>query len=195
MTTKSVEPRLSTTSRPDVEGGDTGGGGGAGPGRLRAVFSFPGTVNEYAARSVAVGVALLGVATLITGWRWLLIPLAYGFWARLLSGPTLSPLGQFVTRVVVPGLGLPDAPTPGAPKRFAQGIGATLTSAALIAWLLGAGTVSVVLVAMLVVAASLEAVIGFCLGCYVFGHLMGLGVVPESVCEDCADIWRRIDRP
>ena len=30
---------------------------------------------------------------LATGWYWLLIPLAYGFWARVLTGPKLSPLG------------------------------------------------------------------------------------------------------
>lgn len=161
----------------------------------RSVFSFPETVNEYAARSVAAGVVILSAVTLATGWHWLLIPIVYGFWARLLTGPTLSPLGQFATRVAVPRLGLPNVPTPGAPKRFAQGIGATLTTAALIAWLAGATTVSTVLLVMLLVAASLEAFIGFCLGCYIFGHLMSIGVIPESVCEDCADIWRRIDRP
>ena len=33
---------------------------------------------------------------------------------------------------------------------------------------------------------------GFCLGCWMFGHLMRFGVVPESVCEDCADVSRRL---
>ena len=116
------------------------------------------------------------------------------FWARFLTGPTLSPLGQFVTRVAVPTLRLPNVVTAGAPKRFAQGIGALLTSAALVTWLIGAATLSSVFVAMVMVAASLEAVIGFCLGCYIFGKLVNAGVIADDVCEDCADIWRRVDR-
>lgn len=195
MTTNQVEYQLRTASDPAPIEVPTRVGHDDDPGLFRSVFSFPETVNEYAARSVATGVVVLAGVTLVTGWWWLLIPLVYGFWARLLTGPTLSPLGQFATRVAVPGLRLPDVPTPGAPKRFAQGIGAVLTTAALIAWLVGAGTVSTVLVIILLVAASLEAGIGFCLGCYIFGHLMRVGVIPESVCEDCADIWRRIERP
>jgi hypothetical protein len=53
----------------------------------------------------------------------LLAPLAYGFVARVLTGPTLSPLGQLVTRVVTPRLPVAPRPVPGPPKRFAQGIG------------------------------------------------------------------------
>jgi hypothetical protein len=39
---------------------------------------------------------------------------------------------------------------------------------------------------MLLVAASLEAFAGFCLGCRIFAGLMRLGVIPQSVCERCA---------
>ena len=44
--------------------------------------------------------------------------LAYGFVARVLTGPTLSPLGQLVTRVVTPALDIEARPVPGPPKRF-----------------------------------------------------------------------------
>lgn len=162
---------------------------------MRRVFSFPETVNEYAARSVAAGVVVLCATILVTQWHWLIAVAAYGFWARLLTGPTLSPLGQFATRVAVPRLGLSNVPTPGAPKRFAQGIGATFTTVALIAWLAGAPLVANIFIAAILVAASLEAGFGFCLGCWIFGHLMRVGLIPESVCEDCADIWRRITPP
>ena len=57
---------------------------------------------------------------------WLIAVLAYGFWARVLTGPTLSPLGQLVTRVVTPLVPAAPRNVPGPPKRFAQGIGATL---------------------------------------------------------------------
>ena len=91
----------------------------------RRLFAFPDPVNEVSARLVAGFVVILGVATVATGERWLLVPLAYGFVARVLTGPTLSPLGQFVTRVLTPRPAVRAALGAGPPKRFAQGIGAT----------------------------------------------------------------------
>jgi hypothetical protein len=43
----------------------------------------------------------------------------------------------------------------------------------------------------MVVFPALEAVLGLCVGCQVFSLLMRLGVIPESVCVECADISRR----
>ena len=153
------------------------------------MFSFPNPVNEKAARVVAGVVALTGVAILLTDWHWLLVPLAYGFWARVLTGPTLSPLGRLAMRGVAPRLGPPKY-VAGPPKRFAQGIGAALTSvAAVLALGFGLDTAADVLVAMLVVAATLESVFALCLGCRVFAVLMRAGLVPEETCERCANIW------
>jgi len=156
------------------------------------LFSFPNPVNEVAARLVAGGVVLLSAAELATGQRWLLIPLAYGFLARVLTGPKLSPLALFVTRIAVPRLPFADRPVPGPPKRFAQGIGAAFTTTALVAWIAGAPTVADVLVGMLIVAATLESVFGLCLGCKAFALLMRAGVIPERVCPECADISKRL---
>jgi hypothetical protein len=61
---------------------------------MRELFSFPNPVNEKAARTVAGVVLVAVVVILATGWYWLLVPVAYGFWARVLTGPTLSPLGR-----------------------------------------------------------------------------------------------------
>jgi hypothetical protein len=148
------------------------------------VFSFPNPVNEKAARLVAGVVAVTGLIILATGAYWLLIPLTYGFWARVLTGPTLSPLARAAIRFA------PGEPkhVPGPPKRFAQGMGAAMTTAATILWLTGATTAATVLVAALVVAATLESVFAFCLGCQIFAGLMRLGLVPEAVCAECADI-------
>lgn len=60
---------------------------------MQNLLSFPNPVNEKAARVVAGVVLLTALVILATGAYWLLIPLAYGFWARVLTGPTLSPLG------------------------------------------------------------------------------------------------------
>jgi len=160
----------------------------------RELFSFPNPVNEKAARTVAAGAAALAVVTLVTGWGWLTVPLSLGFLARVATGPTLSPLGQLATRVIAPRLGAA-RPTAGPPKRFAQGIGAVVTTAAALWWLIGGwGAGPFALVALIAVAATLESALGFCIGCRAFAVLMRLGIVPESVCLDCADVSRRIAR-
>jgi Domain of unknown function (DUF4395) len=152
------------------------------------MFSFPNPLNEKAARVVAGVVALAGAVVLLTGAHWLLVPLAYGFWARVLTGPTLSPLGRLASGVIAPRLGAPKY-VAGPPKRFAQGMGAAFTtSAAVLALGFGLTTAADVLVALLVVAATLESVFALCLGCQVFALLMRLGVVPEETCARCANI-------
>jgi hypothetical protein len=77
---------------------------------------------------------------------------------------------------------------PGPPKRFAQGIGAALTSAAVVLFFTGFQPAAWVLLALLIVAASLESLAGFCLGCAIFGFLQRRGLIPADVCEACADI-------
>src|SRR5277367_6278624 len=98
--------------------------------RPGSLFSFPNPVNEVAARAVAGGVMVLGLVTLLADLPFLLIPMALGFWARVLTGPTLSPLGQLATRVIAPRLSEYARPVPGPPKRFAQGIGVVVTTGA-----------------------------------------------------------------
>ena len=139
---------------------------------------------------VAGVVALTSLIILATGAYWLLIPLAYGFWARVLTGPTLSPLGQFATRVAAPQLGGPKY-VAGPPKRFAQGMGAAFATSAAILAFAGATTAAEVLLGLLVIAAGLESIFAFCLGCQVFGVLMRIGVIPDSVCLECSNLnWR-----
>jgi hypothetical protein len=133
------------------------------------VFSFPNPVNEKAARVVAGVVMVVALVILATSAYWLLIPLAYGFWARVLTGPTLSPVGQFATRVAAPRLGQAKY-VPGPPKRFAQAMGAAISTSALILWLAGATTATDVLLVMLVAAAGLESILAYCLGCKIFGY-------------------------
>lgn len=156
----------------------------------RRLFSFPDPVNEVSARMVAAGVVAMALLAIVADLRWLTAVIAYGFVARVLTGPTLSPLGQLVTRVITPRLGLPPRPVPGPPKRFAQGVGAVLSvTAAMLALVFHQWTAAQVLLAMLVSAASLEAVLGLCLGCKIFGLLMRAGVIPARVCERCGDLW------
>lgn len=159
---------------------------------MRKLFEFPNPVNEVSARLVAGGVVALTLVILLAHQPWLIAVLAYGFWARVLTGPTLSPLGQLVTRVVTPLVPAAPRNVPGPPKRFAQGIGATLSVSAAVAHFgFGSTGVAVVLVGMITVAASLEAVVGFCLGCKLFALLMKAGIVPEETCEACNNLALR----
>jgi hypothetical protein len=159
------------------------------PSRLRSLFSFPNPVNDVSARLVAAGVVVLSVVTITSDLKWLTIVIAYGFVARVLTGPTLSPLGQLVTRVVTPRLGVAERPVAGPPKRFAQGMGAAFSLTALVLTGLGYWTAAQAVLGLLVVAATLESAFAVCLGCLTFGLLMRAGVVPEEVCERCNDIW------
>jgi hypothetical protein len=163
---------------------------------VRQLFSFPNPVNEISARLVAAGVLIMAVATIAADQPWLTAVLAYGFIARVLTGPTLSPLGQLVTRVITPALRRPPKLVPGPPKRFAQGIGAIITTtAAVLALGFGQTTAAYAVLGLVIVAATLESVFAFCIGCKLFQGLMRLGMVPESVCVECSNIWARQPAP
>jgi len=164
-------------------------GGSRVDGRAQALFSFPNPVNEVSARLVAAGVVVLCLLTIAFDLHWATVVIAYGFAARVLTGPTLSPLGQFVTRVVTPRLRVAERPVAGPPKRFAQGIGLAFSLTALVLTGLGLWTAAEVVLGLLAAAALLESAFGLCLGCKAFAVLMRAGVVPAEVCERCNDIW------
>lgn len=157
---------------------------------VSGVIGFPRTINEKAARVVAAVVAVTALVALLVPAHWLVLPLAYGFWARVLTGPRLSPLGALASRVIAPRLGAPKV-VPGPPKRFAQAMGATITTAAVVALVLGAQGVVEALLVLMVVAAILESVLAFCVGCQIFALLMRAGVIPKAICAECGDIWAR----
>ena len=159
---------------------------------LTEIFSFPNPVNEVSARLVAGGVIVATVVAIAADQPWLLAVVAYGFVARVLTGPSLSPLGQLVTRVITPRLRVAPRLVPGPPKRFAQAMGVAFSvTAAVLALGFGLRGAAYSVMGGLLVAASLEAFLGYCLGCRLFALLMRAGVIPESVCEECTDIWGR----
>ncbi|MDC5696621.1 DUF4395 domain-containing protein [Intrasporangium calvum] len=159
---------------------------------------FPSVVDEVTVRLIAGVVLVLTTVTLATQQWWLLSVLAIDFTLRAVIGPQVSPIARLVQGWVRPRVSAPKRPTAGAPKRFAASIGAVLTVAATALWLFhastGSGSALVAVVAItvvMVVFPALESVLGLCVGCVLFGQLMRLGLVPEDVCLDCADITRR----
>lgn len=159
---------------------------------MRELFRFPNPVNEVSTRLTAGAVGLMAAAVIAFHQPWILVVLAYGFIARVLAGPRLSPLALLVTRVVTPRLPVEPRYTAGPPKRFAQGIGAVVTTLAAVLWLgFDQEGAALVLATLMVVFATLESAFGLCVGCRIFGMLMKLGAVPEDVCAECANIWAR----
>lgn len=158
-------------------------------------FSFPNPINESVARTVAAGVVILAVATIAFDFPWLMFALAYGFVARVAAGPRLSPMAQLTLKVVIPALKLPYKPIAGPPKRFAAAIGVGFSVTAIVLHFgFGLTGISYIVLGGLIFAASLEAIFGYCLGCRAFSILMKFGVIPESVCEDCANFDARMKR-
>jgi hypothetical protein len=73
-----------------------------------------------------------------------------------------------------------------------------MTGAATLLWVLSAATGSqaasaavVVIGVVMVVFPALEAVLGVCVGCILFSGLMKIGLVPDDVCLECADLSQR----
>src|SRR5579859_6473342 len=118
-------------------------------------IGFPNPVNEVSARLVATGVVVMAVCAVAFDAKWILVPLAYGFVARVLTGPKLSPLGQLVTRQVTPRLPFKEKLVAGPPKRFAQAIGVAFSVSALALMLTGHWFAARVVLVLLIGAASL----------------------------------------
>ena len=153
---------------------------------MNKLFSFPDPVNETSSRIVAAGVSLLAILAIITASPLVFVLIALGFLARVLTGPTLSPLGQIATRIISPLF--PASYCPGPPKRFAQAIGLLISAAAAVLIITGNQSPAILLMIVLLIFALLESTIGFCMGCKVFSLLMKVGLIPEEICERCNNI-------
>ena len=159
---------------------------------MSSLFGFPHPVNENSARVVAGGVVTMAAATILLDKPAILVPLTYGFAARVLTGPKLSPLGQLATRVITPRIRRPATFSAGPPKRLAQGMGLTMSGTALVLnYGFGRKKAAYAVLGGLLGAASLEAFFGVCLACKMFPALVRLGLVPESACEQCANLSLR----
>lgn len=157
---------------------------------MARISRFPNIVDDVSVRLIAAVVLVLAVVALAAHQWWLYAVLAVDFVLRAGWGPSASPLARLVQQVRPR---VPAAPryTPGPPKRFAAAVGAAFTTAATVLWLAGTTVPVVVIGVVMVVFPALEALAGACVGCLVFGWLMRVGIVPESVCVECADIGRR----
>jgi len=156
---------------------------------------FPRIVDDVSVRLTAGVVLVLTVLAIAVDAWWLYVPLLLDFVLRAAVGPQVSPIAQLVNRVVRPRVRAVKRPTAGPPKRFAASIGAVMSAAIVVLWLTGAAYPLLFgLGAVMVVFPALESIFGVCVGCLAFGGLMRLGVIPEEVCLECADISLRTKR-
>ena len=125
------------------------------------------TVDERATRIVASIVVILAIVSFWEPAMFLIAFLALDFTIRGFINRRYSPL-RWVAKSITGVLGWEPKPVYAPPKRFAAQIGATLTILATVLHVAGLHTAALVVTAMLVVAASLEAGLGFCLACWLY---------------------------
>ena len=102
-----------------------------------------------------VGVVLIGVQTLL-------------FATGVTFGVQAGPWGMLFRRFVRPRLAAPAYLEDATPPRFAQGVGLAFAAVALIGYLAGVPVLGAVATGLALVAALLNAVFRFCLGCEMY---------------------------
>lgn len=154
---------------------------------------FPEQVNEHAARTTAMCVVALALLTLlltfVASGPVAIVAcaiLAIGFVARVWAGPKYSLFGQLSVRYLARAVFGEPRIVAGAPKQFAQGIGLLFSAVALLFAVLGFFLATQITLILLILAASAEAFLGFCAGCWIYRHAQRAGIFPPDACETCA---------
>jgi len=160
------------------------------------LFYFPYNVDDNVGRCVAfLNCALaIVVAVCFRYWwaQWICAFLCADFFLRVVYGGNGSLLGTMGGWV---GHFLPHRVYPGPPKQFAQICGFMFTGGATIAfWTGGAGEggqiAACVIMSVLAALSGLEAIVGFCAGCFCFKIAVNLGLLgvdPSAKCDLVAE--------
>jgi hypothetical protein len=117
--------------------------------------------------NAAITTVVLAVV-LITSSVWLLAVQALVFAVGSVFGLRYSPYGLLYRRLVRPRLRPPAELEPEAPPRFAQTVGLVFAAAGLAGYAAGLTWLGAAATAAALVAAFLNAVFGFCLGCEMY---------------------------
>jgi len=128
------------------------------------------TVNNRVVRFVAGIVMVIAIVFLINPQWWLFYLLGGDFLLRALGYRRYSPLAT-MGRLLVGVLTLEPQPVNAAPKQFAAGIGVVFALVAGTLALLDLELAAQVVAGGLLGAASLEALLGYCVGCKIYSLL------------------------
>ena len=122
-------------------------------------------IDVRAPRFAASVTSAVLAAVLLTGSGVLLAGQAVVFAVGALAGMRHAPYGVVFRSLVAPRLGPVREREPEAPVRFAQLVGLLFAAVGIAGYLLGAPLVGAVATGLALVAALLNAAVGFCLGC------------------------------
>jgi hypothetical protein len=128
------------------------------------------TVNNKVVRLVAGQVVIVAAIFIISPQWWLFLALAADFLLRALGYRKYSPLAT-IGRTVASALKLAPQPVNAAPKQFAAKIGVGFALSAAVLAFLGMTLPAQLVAAGLLGAASLEAFLGYCVGCKIYALL------------------------
>ena len=123
------------------------------------------------ARGPRFGAAITTVVlavVLVTGSGWLLFAQTLVFAVGALAGLRYAPYGLLYRYLVRPRLGPPSKTEAEAPPRFAQGVGMAIAGLGALCFAAGASVAGLVFAALALVAAFLNAVFDYCLGCQMY---------------------------
>jgi hypothetical protein len=122
-----------------------------------------------------LGLAGLGIAAFVV---LLVISLLFAWGA--FAGIQRHPYGALFRRVVRPRLAPPTEREDPAPPTFAQGVGFVITALGLLLALFGVPYAVVIAAGLAFVAAFLNSVFGYCLGCQIYLLLVRAGVIRRT---------------
>jgi hypothetical protein len=125
-------------------------------------------IDPRGPRFGAVITVIVLAVVLITGSAWLLAAQVIVFAVGALAGLKYAPYGIVYRRLLRPRLGPPAHTEAEAPPRFAQGVGMVFTAVGVVCYAVGATPAGLVLTALALVAAFLNAAFDLCLGCQVY---------------------------
>src|SRR6266568_9252635 len=108
------------------------------------------------------------VAVLVTGSAWLLAAQAAVFAIGTFFGLRNAPYGLVYRLLVRPRLGPPRELEAEAPPRFAQGVGLVFAIIAIIGYAAGVKPLGIAAAGLALIAAFLNGVFGYCLGCEMY---------------------------
>jgi hypothetical protein len=115
----------------------------------------------------AISVVVLAVV-LLTGSAWLLAVQTAVFAVGALAGLRYAPYGLVYRHLIRPRLGPPARMEAEAPPRFAQGVGMVAAVVGVVGYAAGVTALGIVFTALALVAAFLNAVFDYCLGCQMY---------------------------
>jgi hypothetical protein len=137
-------------------------------------------IDPRGPRFGAVITVVVLAVVLITGSAWLLAAQVIVFAVGALAGLKYAPYGVLYRLVLRPRLGPPAHTEAEAPPRFAQGVGMVFAAVGAICYAVGATPAGLVLTALALVAAFLNAAFDLCLGCQVYLFIQNLRVRPSA---------------